>query len=92
MLLREKRFYATYVELKREALSPEEKAALASAKVVDSQFGLAVLFTFSDGGFLRKGIAKEKLADAKVGEVIDLDKIQEITLQQGDKEITKYTW
>ncbi len=72
----------------RRAFSVEEKAEVASATVVPSQFGSSVCFFMKAGG--QKYIPLSNTSKAQVGQSINLDNAQLITLgKAGEADIVR---
>lgn len=65
---------------------PAEVAAVVSAKVVESQYGLSVCFIMVSGG--KTFIPVDQNCSAAVGQSVDLTKAQLVTLsKQGEEDI-----
>lgn len=85
----ELREYASkWSEKARRNFSDEEKAEVASATVVPSQFGSSVCFFMKAGG--QKYIPLSNTSKAEIGQSINLDNVQLITLgKAGEKDIVR---
>lgn len=83
------REYASkWSEKARRNFSDEEKAEVASATVVPSQFGSSVCFFMKAGG--QKYIPLSNTSKAQVGQSINLDNAQLITLgKPGEQDIVR---
>lgn len=83
------REYASkWSEKARRNFSDEEKAEVASATVVPSQFGSSVCFFMKAGG--QKYIPLSNTSKAQVGQSINLDNAQLITLgKAGEQDIVR---
>lgn len=83
------REYASkWSEKARRIFSDEEKAEVASATVVPSQFGSSVCFFMKAGG--QKYIPLSNTSKAQVGQSINLDNAQLITLgKAGEQDIVR---
>lgn len=83
------REYASKWNVKaKRAFSEEEKAEVASATVVPSQFGSSVCFFMKAGG--QKYIPLSNTSKAQVGQSINLDNAQLITLgKPGEEDIVR---
>lgn len=70
----------------REKISAEDKAAIASAEVVESQYGPSVCFHLKSGG--TKFLPVSRDTDCKVGQSVNLDNAEILTLsREGDDDI-----
>jgi hypothetical protein len=70
------------------AFSAEEKAAVASATVVDSQYGCSVCFHMNSGG--QTFIPLSNTSSLGVGDSVDLDKAKLLTLsKEGEADINR---
>jgi hypothetical protein len=70
------------------AFTSEEKAAVASAVVVASQYGNSVCFTMVGGG--QTFIPLSQNSSLRVGESVDLEKAQLLTLEKaGEADILR---
>lgn len=70
------------------AFSAEEKAAVASATVVDSQYGCSVCFYMNGGG--KTFIPLSNTSSLGVGDSVDLDKAKLLTLsKEGEADINR---
>ena len=68
------------------AFLPEEKAAVLQAVVVPSQYGNSVQFTMKGGGLTYIPLSQNSTLG--VGEIVDLDKAQLVTLcKSGEADI-----
>lgn len=77
-----------WTEKARRNFSNEEKAEVASATVVPSQFGTSVCFFMKAGG--NKYIPLSNTSKAQVGQSINLDNAQLITLgKAGEQDIVR---
>jgi len=75
-------------EKARRSFSIEEKAEVASATVVPSQFGSSVCFFMKAGG--QKYIPLSNDSTAQVGQSINLDNAELVTLQKaGEADIVR---
>lgn len=83
------REYASkWSEKARRNFSDEEKAEVASATVVSSQYGSSVCFFMKAGG--QKYIPLSNTSKAQVGQPIDLGNAQLITLgKAGEEDIVR---
>lgn len=83
------REYASkWSEKARRNFSDEEKAEVASATVVPSQYGSSVCFFMKAGG--QKYIPLSNTSKAEVGQSINLDNAQLITLgKAGEQDIVR---
>lgn len=83
------REYASkWSEKARRNFSDEEKAEVASATVVPSQFGSSVCFFMKAGG--QKYIPLSNTSKAEIGQSINLDNAQLITLgKAGEEDIVR---
>lgn len=83
------REYASkWSEKARRNFSDEEKAEVTSATVVPSQFGSSVCFFMKAGG--QKYIPLSNTSKAQVGQSINLDNAQLITLgKAGEQDIVR---
>lgn len=83
------REYASkWSEKARRNFSDEEKAEVASATVVPSQFGSSVCFFMKAGG--QKYIPLSNTSKAEIGQSINLDNAQLITLgKAGEQDIVR---
>lgn len=83
------REYASkWSEKGRRNFSDEEKAEVASATVVPSQFGSSVCFFMKAGG--QKYIPLSNTSKAEIGQSINLDNAQLITLgKAGEQDIVR---
>lgn len=83
------REYASKWNVKaKRAFSEEEKAEVSSATVVPSQFGSSVCFYMKAGG--QKYIPLSNTSKAQVGQSINLDNAQLITLgKSGEEDIVR---
>lgn len=81
------RIYAgKWSEKNVRAFTPEEIKAVASTKVVESQYGLSVCFIMASGG--SSYIPLEQDSTLTVNDTVDLTKAQLVTLQkQGEEDI-----
>lgn len=79
--------YAGKWEVKEtRAFSAEEKSAILQAVVVPSQYGNSVQFTMNGGGLTYIPLSQN--SNLGVGEVVDLEKAQLVTLSKsGEKDI-----
>ena len=72
----------------RKAFSAEDKAEVVSATVVPSQYGSSVCFFMKSGG--QKYIPLSNTSKAQVGQSINLDNAQIITLgKSGEEDIMR---
>lgn len=71
-------------EKSRRGFSIEEKAEVASATVVPSQYGSSVCFMMKSGG--QKYIPLANTSSAQVGDTVNLDNAQLVTLQKSGEE------
>lgn len=81
--------YATpWVESARRNFSEEEKNAIESTKVVDSEYGLSVCFMMKAGGMTYIPLSRDsKLTE---GASVDLNSASLITLsRQGEEDIVR---
>lgn len=70
------------------AFSAEDKAQIASATVVDSNYGKSVCFVMRSGGM--HYIPLDNTCDVAVGTVIDVNNAQVVVLsKQGEKDIQR---
>ena len=83
------REYASkWSEKARRNFSDEEKAEVASATVVPSQYGSSVCFFMKAGG--QKYIPLSNTSKAEIGQSINLDNAQLITLgKAGEEDIVR---
>ena len=81
------RVYAgKWAETARRKFSSDEIAAVESATVVDSQYGLSVCFIMKAGG--QTYIPLDQNSSKSIGDTVDLSKADLLTLsRQGDADI-----
>lgn len=71
-----------------EEIPAEDKSAIASAHVVNSQYGLSVCFMMKAGNMFF--IPVDSNSQCNVGDTVNLDKAKVITLERpGDNDIQK---
>lgn len=74
--------------INRRDFNAEEKAAVKSAHVVSSQYGSSVCFLMRSGGQTYIPVSRD--SNFAVGDNIDLDKVQLLTLHRdGDGDIVR---
>lgn len=74
--------------INRRDFNEEEKAAVKSAHVVSSQYGSSVCFMMSSGGQTYIPVSRD--SNLAVGDSIDLDKVELLTLHRdGDEDIVR---
>lgn len=72
----------------RRDFNEEEKAAVRSAQVVSSQYGSSVCFMMRSGGQTYIPLSRD--SELAVGDSIDLDKVELLTLHRdGDEDIVR---
>ena len=72
----------------RRDFNAEEKAAVKSASVVPSQYGSSVCFIMKSGGQTYIPVSRD--SELAVGDIVDLDKVQLLTLHRdGDEDIVR---
>lgn len=77
-----------WVEKSKRAFSAEEKDAVESASVVESNYGLSACFIMKSGGMTFIPMSNDSTLG--VGESIDLDKAELITLEKsGEPDIQR---
>ena len=77
-----------WAEKSRRAFSVEEVAAVSSAVVVNSNYGLSVCFFMKSGG--QTFIPLSNTSSLGVGEVVDLNNASLVTLEkQGEADIVR---
>ena len=81
--------YATpWVESARRNFSEEEKSAIESTKVVDSEYGLSVCFMMKAGGMTFIPLSNNSTKG--IGESVDLNQCKLLTLsKQGEADINR---
>lgn len=71
-----------------EKLTEAEKGAIKSAVTTMSDYGVSVCFFLNKGGQFYRPLSRD--CDMGVGEIVDLDKIEVITLQkEGEADIIR---
>ena len=74
--------------INRRDFNEEEKAAVRSAHVVSSQYGSSVCFMMCSGGQTYIPVSRD--SNLAVGDSIDLDKVELLTLHRdGDEDIVR---
>ena len=74
--------------INRRDFNEEEKAAVRSAQVVSSQYGSSVCFMMRSGGQTYIPLSRD--SNLAVGDNIDLDKVELLTLHRdGDEDIVR---
>lgn len=74
--------------INRRDFNEEEKAAVRSAHVVSSQYGSSVCFMMRSGGQTYIPVSRD--SNLAVGDSIDLDKVELLTLHRdGDEDIVR---
>lgn len=80
--------YATKFEVKgARTFNSEELAEIASAKVVQSQYGMSVCFYMTSGGQTYIPVSRDSAAN--IGDVVDPSKVKVLTLEREGKTITR---
>lgn len=71
-----------------EAIPAEDRSAIKSAHVVNSQYGLSVCFIMKAGNMFFKSL--DETSQASAGDEVNLDTAKVVTLErQGDADIQK---
>ena len=85
--------YGSWAVTGSQPLSKEDKEAISSATVVDSQFGKSVMFTLKAGGSIYQPLSNRREDEVTAGQVLNLDDLKLITLsKQGEADIYRIDW